>query len=571
MKKIIILFILSLTFLNVNAGVRYVTLAGNNGNSGLTEALAWRTLTYAVGGSSNIVAGDTVYVKGGDYGNENIVFSKQGSAGLPIKIIGYTSVVGDTPPLLINNTNPYAAYTSTAMPTYVGTNRNTGICFDLRNKKYISISNIQLRTYSYGVITGGTTKTDYGFNNFYNVNMMTLGDLTAYDGRAFMIGTLDTSRSSFNTFKNCLVVNAHAEGFTICGNNNILERCKTYTDENANQTQYHFTIVGDDNLISYCLAEKKKGTSFLGTHGFSLKSNAEKIVDQGFSYPPYNPQRNKFLYCSVNYIPEGFVFRHRGVQNNLVYGCNAKGDDNGSNNADGNGCVFRDGASWNVVEKLTVDSCYSAIEFEDTTEDGDSGGSPTGHPGNFNKIINSTFSTCEFVVKFGIDGGVNSDAGDNSIEFCSFYNCSYFFYCARRCTTMRYVGNIFYGNNTFGYFRGSTYATDVTQSQFTDCTFYNINAGLPGGFSSTGQLTTNPNYTNAATRNFILQVGSPCINSANTAAVAETSSIPINQFENPATNNLMLFGTKYYKRPSPNVTRNALGQIYYGTRNRGAY
>lgn len=570
MRKYISLLFLLVTFA-ANATTYYISLTGNNANSGLTEALAFRTLTYAVGNSSPLVAGDIIYVKGGDYGNENIVFYKEGSAGLLLKIIGYTSTVGDTPPLIINNTNPYAAYTTTSMPTYTGTNRNTGICFDMRGKKYISISNIQLRTYAYGVITGGTTQTDYGFNNFYNINMMTLGDITAYDGRGFTIGNLDTSRSSFNTFNSCLVVNAHAEAFTICGNNNVLERCKSYTDEGANQTQYHCTIVGDDNIVKYCLAEKKKGTSYLGTHGFSLKSNAEKIVDQGKVYPPYNPQRNKFLYCTVNYIPEGFAFRHRGVQNNLVYGCNAKGDDNGSNNADGNGCVFRDGASWNIVQNLTVDSCYSAIEFEDTVEDGDTGGSPTGHPGNFNKIINSIFSTCEYVVKFGIDGAVNSDAGDNSIEFCTFYNCSYFFYAARRCTTMRYVGNIFYGNNTFGSFRQSTYATDVVQGQFTDCTFYNINGGLPGGFSSVGQLTTNPNYTNAAVRNFILQSGSPCINSANTAAIAEAASIPLNQFENPMTNNLMFYGTKYYKRPSPNVTRNYLGKIYYGTRNRGAY
>ena len=50
---------------------------GNNGNAGTSTGSLGYFFTYAMGGSSPVAAGDTVYVKAGNYGNENIVCTKK--------------------------------------------------------------------------------------------------------------------------------------------------------------------------------------------------------------------------------------------------------------------------------------------------------------------------------------------------------------------------------------------------------------------------------------------------------------------------------------------------------------
>ena len=115
-------------FINRTPKTYYVTLNGNNSNDGLGSGNgnAWRTLTYAMSVASPVLPGDLIYVKGGNYGNENVVFEKSGIPGSPITIQGYKTTPGDSPAVLINNVNPYASYTTTEMPTYTGSSRATG-------------------------------------------------------------------------------------------------------------------------------------------------------------------------------------------------------------------------------------------------------------------------------------------------------------------------------------------------------------------------------------------------------------------------------------------------------------
>ncbi|MCF6297558.1 MAG: hypothetical protein L3J08_06195, partial [Flavobacteriaceae bacterium] len=71
---------------------RYVSLTGNNKNDGTSESKAWRTIDKA---ASTVTAGMTVWIKAGNYGNENVVLDKSGTASKPIKFIGYKSKIGD--------------------------------------------------------------------------------------------------------------------------------------------------------------------------------------------------------------------------------------------------------------------------------------------------------------------------------------------------------------------------------------------------------------------------------------------------------------------------------------------
>lgn len=568
-----ILYILFLFCINTKATNYYITTTGNNANAG-TLASPWATLTYAASNSSPVTAGDVVYVKAGSYGNENVVFQKSGTIGNPINFIGYTTTPGDEPTVLVNNANPYAAYTTSVMPTYTGTSRTSGlICFNAEDAQYLIIKNFQISAYGYGVFLGGSIQK--GNNKLYNVNVMTIGDpANSYNGSAILLGSMGEKFSDHNILTNCLVVNSCAEGIDINGDNNTLIGCKVYCNENTSfaSTDYFILVCGSFNLIKNCYINRTPGQSGSG-HGISIKSNAEQTIDGGLPLPTISPRYNKILYCQTVNMGEGYCFRHRPVQYNIISSCRSSGNNGGSTETEGegNGVTIRDGASWNICEKLWVDSCDSGIKFVDTGEDGGA----TSHPGNYNKIYDCVFSNCFLPVYFA-DGGVSTDAGDNLISNCSFYLGKYFFDCASRCTTMRYEACIFYGNSasgTGGYWRGDTYSTDIVAGQFKYCCFYNINGGLPGGWSSTGQVTIDPKYTNVSTRDFHLQPTSPCINAV-TSVIAETGiTTSLNKFANPEINDLIWIGNnKRYLRTLPdNITRDYDNKVRTGTPEIGAF
>jgi parallel beta-helix repeat protein len=74
--------------------VYYVSTKGNDENSGSSEQTAWRTLEFA---SSQANAGDTIYVKAGDYGFDKIYFPNSGNQTHPIYFIGYNTKPNDDP------------------------------------------------------------------------------------------------------------------------------------------------------------------------------------------------------------------------------------------------------------------------------------------------------------------------------------------------------------------------------------------------------------------------------------------------------------------------------------------
>jgi hypothetical protein len=70
---IVLLGIMALTT-SVNARIYYVATDGDNGYPGTID-FPWRTISYAVGSSSGIVAGDTIAVRGGNYPEAVSTFS----------------------------------------------------------------------------------------------------------------------------------------------------------------------------------------------------------------------------------------------------------------------------------------------------------------------------------------------------------------------------------------------------------------------------------------------------------------------------------------------------------------
>jgi hypothetical protein len=68
------------------AATYYVATSGANTNSGTSADAAWKTIGCAAG---KVVAGDTVYVRGGTYG-EIVVISSSGTASQPIQFLAYS-------------------------------------------------------------------------------------------------------------------------------------------------------------------------------------------------------------------------------------------------------------------------------------------------------------------------------------------------------------------------------------------------------------------------------------------------------------------------------------------------
>lgn len=66
-----------------HAATYYVATNGNNSNPG-TSSQPWRTIAYAV---SKMGAGDTTYVQGGTYKEEEIRFVRSGTQSAPIKLL----------------------------------------------------------------------------------------------------------------------------------------------------------------------------------------------------------------------------------------------------------------------------------------------------------------------------------------------------------------------------------------------------------------------------------------------------------------------------------------------------
>ncbi|MBS1634127.1 MAG: T9SS type A sorting domain-containing protein, partial [Bacteroidetes bacterium] len=291
-------------------------------------------------------------------------------------------------------------------------------------------------------------------------------------------------------------------------------------------------VTGSYNYFRDCYIERALGLSHWG-HGYTAKTNAAQVIDQGLNLPSIPAQYNQFYYCVARNMNEAFCVRHRMAQYNLFYHCKAIGSHTGatgSSGGEGNGIVIRDGASDNIFDGCIAENCYQAIVLVDSNEDGDMGTNPPGHPNKNNKIINAVVYNSYIGISFS-DSGVPSDAGENTIAGCTFYNTRYMFYAGRSCKNMKYRNNIYQGTlpaTPGGAFKVGSFANDIVSNGattgFSNCNFYNIQGGMPTGFVSGAEnsISADPLFKNSAANDFHLLSGSPCINSGITLDFLKT-------------------------------------------------
>lgn len=529
MKHIQLFSILIFLFsINMRAERYYVNnLAGSDSYNGKYEFVGagtngpFKTLGKA---ALVAVAGDEVFVRAGNYGNKQITFPNSGTSSQPITFIGYKSYAGDCP-ILATTATATTTFDTLDMPTFTGSDRATGTCFNLRERQYIIIQNFQIRNYETGFVAGGDS--GEGHLTVDNVNIMTLGDpySSDYVGKGFQFGEMGSSSSNHNSISNCLVLNAVVEAFGVYGDTNTVSDSKAFCNENTSNaaTDYYMIVCGSYNTFNTCYVYRELGLT-AGAHGIGAKTTAELTVDKGHSDALTVPSsHNEFNYCTAVNLGEGFFVRHRKAQYNKFYHCNAIGNyDGGSSDKQGYCIEIRDGASYNTFDGCTATNCQAAIIFEDTVEDGDRDSISTGHPSFSNTIINCVFINSNWGIRSqgSLNGGTVAEAGNNTIAGCTFYKTRHIFEATQHMQYLKNIGNVYHT----GKFVSGTYASDLAlnngNSLFKQNDFYNLTS-LPSGWTGTAEanISSDPTFVSSTTPyDLHLQSSSPCKNTVDNLA-----------------------------------------------------
>lgn len=569
MKKYILSILITLAFLTSQATIRYATNhTGLTSGSGLTVATAL-SFTYAISSGGPVVAGDTVYVAAGSY-TGTCTFQKSGTATNPITYQGYTSVPGDQPTILVLRANPWQGLeSSSVMPLFTGTNRNTGTCFDMTGVKYVNLRNFMATAYSIGVATGSTDTITSSHNSFFNVNFQTLGSTSAsYDGKGFLIGSRGVKWSDWNTLSYCYVMDVCAEGIDFAGDHNTAYMCYTYNQETVVDNSfmdYHFITASKYNTFNSCYAYTTSTLAASSSvHHFTCKGNREAWVDAGSVEPHMDAQYNFFINCTArNSSGDGFTVRHRGSSYNVFYHCYAYGTHtgaNGSGGGKGNLITIRDGASYNLYYACYGDSLASGIYFTDTNED------ETGvqHTSDSNYVYSCVIANTYIPIRGVNTNSLGTDCGANVIQNCSFVLGRYMLDFGVTCNSLSFKGNIFYGASGVAdqQFDGGTY--HPVAGQYTDNDIYLSTTGTTPILAATGTMTVNPTYVNIATRDLRLQASSTLRDKCTHISLS-TSPVALFATQN---NKLWQFNiTNYNLRDYNGVSR----RVYGSYQDMGAY
>ncbi len=481
---LIIVLTITVSIFSMAQSVYYVSLTGNDGNSGLSEAEAWRTITYAASSASPVAPGDTVYIKAGDYGDENVVFETDGTETDKIIFEGYQSVPGDNPALNYNFGDPLDA---SLMPLLDGGDRTIGGIAMTLYRQHVEIKNFQIKNYNHGI---------YAWHALYvtveNVIAESLGDVNqTYDGYGIVFAPDGGGEGGYNTIKNCVVVNAAAEGITAYGNNNVLDGCRVYCNEDTAHAAMDYYIVGhgNNNLIENCHVERI-GDLTHGGHGINLKGNAENNIIRNCT--------SKNTVC--------VQLRHRGIKNNTVENCIA--EDTRA------GFLIRDGASNNVIRNSKTIGCSYAVSFMDTTED-----DGAQYAGRYNVFENCLFiDSVENVIYFDYYS-LPSVVDNNSFVNCVIDGGDYLFGCDRENNDNKMVNCIVTNVQNFYRTAQDQEVEYPLNFDFEYSLFYNNGFDAPAG---TAIFTFEPGFVDLAANDYHLTATSQCIDTGTSEGAPQT-------------------------------------------------
>lgn len=489
---------------------RYASITGGGLHDGTSEANAW-TLQEAIGidfgNQGQAVAGETVWVKAGNYGNINLDCRVHGTSTSPIKYIGYKTIIGDI------STNYYdygVTFSNTEMPTLTGNDSGTGIL--LQGTTYVIFKNIQVRDYAFGF-----NGSDQIVNNhlvFERINGYTFA-AGADSGACFMNwqikeGTGDSTEafisSDYMKVIDCVGINSNMANYQLFGDgNNLIKNCKSYADQDtaASISDYHFAVNGHNCIITGCHAENKVfdntangGTwSGLYTHGIQIRGSQRGSV--------YGNNYNLIENCTSVSVLESLAIRNYGCDYNVIKDCISKKNgsygDSVTNGWHSGGLVIWGGADYNIIERCSVLDQPYGIMFWDNDEENNYSGNEIG---DNNIIRNCIIAGCNWTIAFQGETTPTSPLRWTKLYNNTFYNNNFLLRDGPvDLTEFKFKNCIFKSIGSTSLNENSDILdTEIT---FESCDFHtNFGSWSPAG---TGNISLDPNFLTVVEGGFVPQ------------------------------------------------------------------
>ena len=472
----------------------YVATDGDNNAAGTSTSVPWATVSYA---DTQVSAGDTVYVKAGDYGHEHVDFTADGTNLHHITYIGTDDswgTIDDVDRLDIYNSDGLSAPSldSSAMPLFDAGDGN-GNGFDLSYRDYIDIKNFQITDYSVGVYS------DYATHcKIENVI------ISACAGNGLRLDHSDYMHVlSCKAFGNEM----YNIGF-IAGHDSIIENCQANDPEGGIVTDYYFVVSGNfgdayNHVIKHCYAENDhKGGDGHSGHGIGLKGEGNSVYGCLIT-DCVSKTCGEMLWvagpdCYSNTIQYSWAINESSVASNPPKGIH-----------------IRDGAHDNNFYAVYTKDADFGVRFTDTSEEG-----TQTYSGEDNYFFNCFFeNSTDAAIEFCGDGG-NRPAKGNVWQNCIFYNTSdpSTAFVNYEGSAAPYVDNKIKDCIIYGFNDLEDNETNGSISFTYNCFYDNDHSTGLG----TGNVGGDPLFTDAANDDFRLGSGSPASGTASGSKTIST-------------------------------------------------
>ncbi len=381
----------------------YVTTTGNSSNNGQSEASAW-SLEYAMQAAR---AGDIIYVKAGNYGNQELIPQWSGDSGNPIKFVGYRNTPGDILSIQESTFSYGDVIDPNRMPLLKGSSFLSGKALQI-HQNYFEIHNFQITDYLIGINSVGKNvvlKNVIITNNGEQNNNLTQG------GKSFQIS------GDNSLVENCFSLNANAEAINVKGGNNCtIRNTKVYSDNLNNLGGYYIAISngGTNNVIEGCtIYRDPRGDGSADTHqghGFIMKDQATN-----------NIVRNCKAYNT------GIEVNFSGVYNNTFDNIQIFGNFSTYSNQYSSCITINNGAHHNTFKNITIKDTRAAITFIDFDDGfvGSGGDRDENQGGNYNTFINLDVDLANSITLFNSkEIGWSATSKNNEFLNSTFKNVS---------------------------------------------------------------------------------------------------------------------------------------------------
>lgn len=499
MKNIITFVFLLFCFSLSAQTLRYASRLGSGSQNGTSEANAW-TITQAF---ANATAGMDVYVEADNYGALQLVTSNSGSAGNPIRFIGYTNAPGDIEATAgpTYDVNDWVADSQTLptnlMPLLLSTDltpadTDEGIQI---NHNFVELHNFFVQGYWEGIVVGADDVKLINVSSYRAgawdpaSNCWELPDAGGCDNR-YGYGIRVLSNSDRWELRHCNVVDAGIDAYFLRGGSDwVVDQCEAHTYSKGNGTDYLFNFNGAVTSGEFSNSYAKRW--YVGGH--ESRSIVVKCSATGNLFRDFVGERGRMqVFYADNNVFQDFYFKGDGTTNTAEVQLFGDADNNIFLNfeiEDGTGISFLgyngtavgtecglpddpdlDSGSNNYFINLLVHDVHhlsgmAAVSFHRL------GWGPTGNAGE-NYVINGTFHDVPYLINANRSGIIH------------FYNTSF--------------SNIYLGEDTFypGWTDATgSYTATYDYSNFDDITGFTKPAGTSNTEHPAGYTTPGSDYS----------------------------------------------------------------------------